>query len=152
MELVPRIEKPLKDFPAVSKISFVSKRDSSCTETHLSTHDQIRNARHAVRVLQYADIAQIDWTPDQFIVARYPSEDHREDPSLACVLIDFALAKMGDIFYEAEKDDDWGDLAASFILDKDDNEDGCELELVRKYYDPPEPWDCYANSTVMDDK
>ena len=61
------------------------------------------------------------------------------------MLIDFGLTNMSDVFYEAEKFDDWGYLAASFIREKYGSDDGCELDLVRKYYDSPDIWDLHAS-------
>ena len=99
-----------------------------------------------MRVLQYADVVQKDWWGDQFIPTYFPNNNcdaDAEDPLLACVLIDFGLSAIGDVWYEVEKQNCWSDLAIGMVSDMWGHEDGCEAELMRKYYEPREAWDIW---------
>lgn len=65
-------------------------------------------------------------------------------PVLSCTFVDFALAKQGDCFYDVAKTQDYGDLAASIVRDNFESQDGCDADLVRHYYAPPEKWDFFT--------
>ena len=113
---------------------------------------QIQSARHAIRVLQRADISQYDWCSGQWIVAPYPGSSDHAGPSLACVLVDFALTSQGDVWSDALKQDDWGDMADALYLDKpeDAQMDGVSRALLKQWYAPREEWDFMRSSWVMD--
>ncbi|KAI0081038.1 hypothetical protein K474DRAFT_57056 [Panus rudis PR-1116 ss-1] len=111
----------------------------------------IRAARHALRVLQYADITQRDWTDEQFIPSPYGSADR---PLLNCVLIDFSNAFQSDRYYDIERKDDYGEMSYAILLDLDpeqgevppEERDGCPEELIREEFGPREEWDNWRDS------
>ncbi|KAJ3558842.1 hypothetical protein NM688_g693 [Phlebia brevispora] len=125
MELVPKTTKPLREHSRPSQISF------------------IQSARHAVRVLQYADITQYDWSGNmaQMVVTPSPGTLDDGEQALSCTLVDFALAKQSDVFFDVEKEDDYAHMASAIIINVDGNEDGVEAQLMREYYGPREEWD-----------
>ncbi|KAF7793534.1 hypothetical protein EIP86_004648 [Pleurotus ostreatoroseus] len=129
MELVPKITKPLSSCSESAQIAF------------------IESARHAVRVLQYADVTQYDWSNnfDQIIVTPLSDTSSTDslNQALSCTLVDFGLARQGSIFYDVEKEDDYAGMAWVITM-HDDNKDGIPPALVEKYYGPRERWDFLA--------
>jgi len=98
----------------------------------------IQSARHALRVLQYADISQLDWSTEQWICTSSPS-DTASNPTLTCVLIDFSLTAQGDRYKDGYKIDDYGYMADEL------QEAGIPVELMRKWFSPREEWDFYVS-------
>ena len=107
---------------------------------------QIRSARHAVRVLQYADIHQEAWLQDS-IVATVPPGVGLAQPSLACVLVDFAFTVQSDVSHDVDSTteslhDDWGWMADSICIGgRRKNADGVSADTIKKYYALREAWD-----------
>ncbi|OJA13472.1 hypothetical protein AZE42_04412 [Rhizopogon vesiculosus] len=98
---------------------------------------RIQSARHAVRVLQYADISQFDWSIEQLDL-------HGTNITLACVLIDFALTGQGDCYKDRHHADDYVNMADEL------HEAGIPADLIRKWFGPREERDFYLSSHVMD--
>ena len=81
--------------------------------------------------------------------------DSQGSPSLACVLIDFALSAQSDAAYDVEAtvsglSDDWGRMLHSICLGGPwSNDDGCPAELLKEHYGGREIWD-YARTSFLD--
>ncbi|KAJ8593597.1 hypothetical protein M405DRAFT_879263 [Rhizopogon salebrosus TDB-379] len=119
LEYVTPSEMKLEEQPEVAQIAF------------------IQSARHALRVLQYADISQLDWSIDQWICTHSPSPT-ASDLTLTCVLIDFSLTAQGDCHKDGRKEDDYGGLADRL------HEAGIPTDLIRKWFGPREEWDFFG--------
>ncbi|OAX36559.1 hypothetical protein K503DRAFT_290660 [Rhizopogon vinicolor AM-OR11-026] len=125
-------------------IEYVTLSDTKLEEqSEVAQIAFIESARHALRVLQYADISQLDWSSEQWIST--PSPCHTTSNStLTCVLIDFALTAQGDRYKDGYKEDDYGGMAD--MLD----EARIPADLIRKWFGPREEWDFFRASYVME--
>lgn len=86
---------------------------------------QVRDVRHAVRCLRYADVIQTDWSGGDILCVR---ESVDNDGPLTPVLVDFAFAVQSELGYEVEVADNrnivetvllWAGVAREVL--KDDN-------------------------------
>ena len=93
---------------------------------------QIRSCRHAVRVLDVADVSQRDWHSDQLILYTNPTTklDH-------VVLIDFASTTQTWEPHELNFIGNYFDLLDVLL----DSTVALDAERVWKYYGEPDDWD-----------
>ncbi|KAG8878911.1 hypothetical protein FRB97_002100 [Tulasnella sp. 331] len=108
----------------------------------------IKSARHAVRVLQYGDISQLDWESTQIICAprTQQSSSGRLEPSVGCVFIDFTSATQSDTAYNSHQVDDYGNVLE--ILS--DPVVGLPKRLLVEHFEPREDWDYYITNPLKD--
>ena len=93
---------------------------------------QIQSCRHAVRVLDVADISQRDWHSDQVILYTNPTTklDH-------AVLIDFASTTQTWEPHELNLIENYFSLLHTLL----DSDVPLDSELVWKHYGEPDDWD-----------
>ncbi|KII84948.1 hypothetical protein PLICRDRAFT_179264 [Plicaturopsis crispa FD-325 SS-3] len=107
-----------------------------------SDHEQIefiQSARHALRVLQSADVSQWDWHEDQLLLYVTPTLPRH----FACIVIDFETAVQSDPGYDSERCDDYGELEEILCAPQL----GLRKKLMEQYWEPREDWDIeyYSN-------
>lgn len=93
---------------------------------------QVRGTRHALRVLQSADVSQWDWHEGQIMC----HQTGKDRPKLGCVFLDFGLSFQSDPGFDADPGHARGDVFDVLCEDVKLDE-----ELVKANFDPVEVWD-----------
>ena len=101
------------------------------------TFTQIKSARHAVRILQCADLSQHDWHSGQILcnVRTLPTGESQAH----CILIDFASVTVGLEEQDAHREDDFSGCLAALC----EEIVGLDADLVWDTYGKREPWDTF---------
>ncbi|KAK1215353.1 hypothetical protein PQX77_022037 [Marasmius sp. AFHP31] len=102
----------------------------------------IQSARHAVRVLQHADVSQHDWHEKQVLVLHTPTG------LPYTVLFDFAWATTS-VEPERHAGDDYTEMLR--LLDKPLRSAGMTTKSLLYHYGGREVWDCRVSSSLKGD-